>query len=161
MIEGWLFVLTLAAALGCGLVAGALYAFSSFVMRALARLPVPQGIAAMQAINLEAPTAPFMAGFVGTAALSVAVVAVALFNLGESYAVYLLVGGLLYLVGVIGLTGAYHIPRNDALAAMEPNSAEAASYWARYVKEWTAWNHVRVLAGLAAAGVLIGAIRVG
>ena len=39
MIENSRFVLTLLAALGCGLVAGAFFAFSSFVMKALGRLP--------------------------------------------------------------------------------------------------------------------------
>ena len=40
-----LFVLKLLAALGCGLSAGVLFGFSSFVMSALGRLPPPQGIA--------------------------------------------------------------------------------------------------------------------
>jgi uncharacterized membrane protein len=39
--------LTVVTALGCGLNAGALFAFSTFVMRALGRLPAAQGIAAM------------------------------------------------------------------------------------------------------------------
>jgi uncharacterized membrane protein len=56
MLDGLLFVLTLFAALGCGLVAGVFFAFSTFVMKALARLPAEQGIAAMQAINAAAAT---------------------------------------------------------------------------------------------------------
>ena len=55
-----LVVLTLVTALGCGLSAGALFAFSSFVMGALARLPVAQGIAAMNSINVVAVTPMFM-----------------------------------------------------------------------------------------------------
>lgn len=46
--------LTLAATLGCGMVGGVLFGFSSVVMPALARLPASQGIAAMQSINLAA-----------------------------------------------------------------------------------------------------------
>ena len=38
-------------ALGCGLIAGVFFAFSAFVMKALALLPPAQGIAAMQSIN--------------------------------------------------------------------------------------------------------------
>ena len=45
-MDGLLFALTLFAALGCGVVAGVFFAFSAFVMRSLARLPAPQGIAA-------------------------------------------------------------------------------------------------------------------
>jgi uncharacterized membrane protein len=50
---GFFFVLTVVAALGCGLNAGVFFAFSSFVMAALRRLPPAQGIAAMQSINVE------------------------------------------------------------------------------------------------------------
>jgi uncharacterized membrane protein len=49
---------------------------------------------------------------------------------------------------------AFNVPRNNALARTEPEGAETAAYWNRYVSEWTAWNHVRVLAGIAAAAAL-------
>jgi len=49
------------------------------------------------------------------------------------------------------LTIAFNVPRNDALAAVDPASAEGASLWASYVTVWTAWNHVRTVAALAAA----------
>jgi uncharacterized membrane protein len=55
----------------------------------------------------------------------------------------------------------YHVPRNNALAALDPNGDGAASHWNQYAKEWTTWNHVRSAAGLAAAGSLALALRVG
>lgn len=45
MLDDWRFVLTLLSALGSGLMAGVFFAFSVFIMKALARLPPPQGIA--------------------------------------------------------------------------------------------------------------------
>ncbi|HYU39029.1 MAG TPA: anthrone oxygenase family protein, partial [Acidimicrobiia bacterium] len=78
----------------------------------------------------------------------------------EPYAVYLLIGGAVYLVGTILVTGAYHVPRNDALAKLDPNSPDAAGHWSRYVREWTAANHVRTLSSLAAATLLTIALRV-
>ncbi len=51
-VDHLLFVLKLFAALGCGLIAGVFFAFSSFVMNALARIQPTQGIAAMQSINI-------------------------------------------------------------------------------------------------------------
>ncbi|MGH9027530.1 MAG: DUF1772 domain-containing protein [Acidimicrobiia bacterium] len=161
MIGGFLYVLTVVAALGCGLAAGALFAFSSFVMKALARLPAAQGIAAMQSINLQAPTPWFMTALFGTAAVCVALVVTSFVVGDEPYALYLLIGGGLYLVGTILLTIAYHIPRNNALAIVDPDGADAARDWARYVVRWTAWNHVRVAAALAAAAVLTAGLRVG
>ncbi len=60
----------------------------------------------------------------------------------------------MYLLGPIGLTMGYHVPRNNALAAVDPESIEGAQLWSRYQAEWTRWNHVRVAAGLAAAALL-------
>src|SRR5215208_1714033 len=54
-------------ALGCGLVAGVFFAFSTLVMPALKRLPPAHGIAAMQSINKLAVTAAFMTTPFGTA----------------------------------------------------------------------------------------------
>ena len=62
------FALKLLAALGCGLMAGVFFAFSAFVMNALARLPAAAGIAAMQSINITVINPLFMTVFLGTAA---------------------------------------------------------------------------------------------
>jgi uncharacterized membrane protein len=152
--------LTLVTALGCGLTAGALYAFSSFVMPALARLPAAQGIAAMQSINVMAPTPPFMTAFLGTAAGCVVVAVWALVDWDGSFGPWLLAGSSLYLVGLIGVTGRYNIPRNNALAAADPADPGSEALWRRYVTEWTRWNHVRTLAGITAAAALTGALIV-
>ncbi len=49
-----LFALTLAIALGSATVGGAFFAFSTFAMQGLRRLPPAQGAAAMQEINVMA-----------------------------------------------------------------------------------------------------------
>ena len=51
-MEDLLFILTLLAALGSGLVAGIFFAFSAFIMSALGRVAAQCGIAAMQSINV-------------------------------------------------------------------------------------------------------------
>jgi uncharacterized membrane protein len=159
MLDGPLLVLTVVAALGCGLMAGAFFVFSVMVMPALARLPPAQGIAAMQSINVAAVRPWFMAGLFGTAAACVALAVWALARWGEHGAVHLLIGSLIYLVGAIVLTIVFHVPRNDALATVEPTSADAERHWVRYVSTWTAGNHVRAAACLAAAATLTLAIR--
>jgi uncharacterized membrane protein len=160
-MDRFLFTLTLVTALGCGLNAGVFFAFSSFVMKALARLQPAQGVAAMQAINVAAVTPAFMAALFGTAVACGVLAVWALFAWDERFAPYLLVGSLLYLVGTIGLTIAYHVPRNDALARVEAHSADAESHWTRYLSGWTAWNHVRAVAALAAAATLTIALNIG
>ena len=61
---------TLLAALGSGLIAGAFFAFSAFVLAALARLPARSGIAAMQSIIVAIKSPLFLTVFFGTAALA-------------------------------------------------------------------------------------------
>ena len=160
MMNGYLVVLTLLAALGCAMMAGVFFAFSAFVMKALARLPAELGIGAMQAINVAAVTFAFMAALFGTAVGCGALAVWALFAWDERFAPYLLLGSSLYLIGTILLTIAYHGPRNEALATLEPHSAEAESHWRRYLSGWTAWNHLRAATALAAAATLTIALHV-
>ena len=150
-MDHFLFALTLLAALGCGLIAGVFFAFSSFVMKALARLPASAGIAAMQSINIVVLRSVFMAVFLGTAAVCVVASVYSLFRLQEPGVVYMLVGSVLYLVGSFLVTVVFNVPRNDALAKLAPTDPTSTSLWSGYVASWTAWNHVRTLAALAAA----------
>ncbi|MFD4257403.1 DUF1772 domain-containing protein [Streptomyces sp. NPDC058534] len=159
MIDGPYFVLTVLGVLGTGLTAGVFCAFSTFVMPGLAALPPAQGIAAMNSINKAAVRPAFMAVFLGTAVLA-AVIAVVTFVLWpEEAAVELLLGSALYLIGSFGVTAAANVPRNTALLEVEPGSARAADRWTSYVREWTAWNHVRTIASAAAAVAYVLALR--
>jgi len=156
-----LVALTVIAAVGSGAMGGVFLAFSTFVMNALRRLPAAQGMAAMQSINVVAVTPPFMLALLGTAAACVALVVAAIVTWDEASAPWLLAGSVLYLVGEIAVTRAYNVPRNDELAALDPDSAEAAARWPSWVAEWQAGNHVRTAAGAAAAAALCVALAVG
>lgn len=154
MIDNLIFVLTFVSALGCGLMAGFFLAFSTGVMRALARLPPPQGLAAMQSINVTVLNPWFFAAFFGTAAVCVLLIVFSLLRWHRPGAVYLLVGSLLYLLGTMLVTIVFNVPRNEALAVIDPASPNAVSLWSSYLVSWTAWNHVRTVASLAAATTL-------
>jgi uncharacterized membrane protein len=52
----------------------------------------------------------------------------------------------------------FNVPLNNALAAAEPASSEAASLWARYLADWTMWNHVRTVSSTVACALFIAAI---
>ncbi len=140
----------LLATLGCALVAGVFFAFSTFVMSALARLQPSQGITAMQSINITAINPLFMLALFGTAAACIFLI-LSSFLGGRSPNTYRLLGSLLYLGGTILVTMAFNVPMNNALAAVNPESAEGATLWASYLNNWTLWNHVRTLSSLAAA----------
>ena len=141
---------TLVAAVGSALIAGSFFAFSTFVMGALGRLPPPQGIAAMQSINVVVINPWFMTAFVGTAVLCAAVAVASLMRWHDPGAAYLLAGAVLYFAGTFLVTMVFNVPKNDAMAKLTPASAEAASQWIAYLSTWTAWNHVRTIAALGA-----------
>lgn len=158
-LERFLPVLTLLAALGSGLIAGVFFAFSSFVMRALGRIPAAEGIAAMQSINIVVLNPMFLSVFMGTAVLCGIAIVFSWLRWNQPGSGYLLAGSLLYLIGTFLVTMAFNVPRNDALAAVVPASPEGARLWADYLSSWTAWNHVRTVAALAAAASFGLALR--
>jgi len=144
-------------ALGCGLIAGVFYAFSSFVMPALSRLPASQGVLAMQEINRMALTKPFLVVFVGTALSCLLLGIVSAFELGEARARWRLASCAAYLVGSFLLTVAYHVPRNEALDRINPVSLDAAARWVNYLAEWVPGNHARAGAALLGSiGLMLG-----
>jgi uncharacterized membrane protein len=150
---------TLVSALGCGLIAGVFFGFSTFVMKALGNLPPPQGIAAMQSINVVVINPWFMTAFLGTGVVCLIVLIASLMRWQVPVAPYLLSGSLLYLVGTVLVTMLFNVPRNNALAAIAPNTSEAAALWASYLSSWTTWNHVRTIAALAASALFTIAFR--
>ncbi len=146
-----LFALKLFSALGCGLIAGVFFAFSTFVMSALARLKPTQGIIAMQSINITVINPLFFTALFGTAVACIFLAVFSVLRWHQPGAFYLLVGSLLYLVGTIGVTIVFNVPLNEALAIVDPGSTEGANLWSRYLINWTIWNHIRAAAALAAA----------
>jgi uncharacterized membrane protein len=150
-----LFSLKLFSALGCGLNAGVFFAFSTFVMNALAQQPTVSGIATMQSINITAINPWFMTVFFGTGATCLFLIISSLLKWHQPSGSYLLIGSLLYLVGTVLVTVALNVPLNNALAIVKPETAERASLWAKYLTTWTFWNHVRTIAALAAAILLM------
>jgi uncharacterized membrane protein len=146
-----LHALTVATAVGAGAAGGVFFAFSTFVMDGLTRLPAAAGIGAMQQVNVTAVRPAFMTLLFGTAAGSAVLAVHAVRASGERSSTLLVAGAGLYLAGVVGLTVGYHVPRNDALAALDPLAPGSAAAWADYVTAWTRANHVRAASGLAAA----------
>lgn len=146
------------AAIGCGLVAGIFFAFSSFVMPALGRIPPDQGINAMQSINVAVMNASFLSLFVGTGAICLALLAGSYVWWEGTSGKLLLFASLLYLVGCFGVTRACNIPLNDALAAARPATPEAAALWARYLRRWTMWNTVRAVASTASMALFVAVL---
>ncbi len=144
--------------IGAALAAGSLFAFSAFVMNGLDRAGHPAGMAAMQGINLAAPSPLFMLVLLGTALTSLASGVLAVVRWGEPGSAWLIVGAGLYVVS-LAVTITYHVPRNDALGALDPALPSSLDLWRRYQVEWTRMNHVRVALALAASIAFLLSLR--
>ena len=118
-------------AIGCGLLAGVYFAFSTFIMTALGRIGQVPGIVAMNAINTTIVQSLFMPFFLGTTLTGVVLAIVAIFRWSEPGAMPMAAGGIVYVAGMFMCTMIFNVPLNDALAAVDPASASATAVWAR------------------------------
>ena len=150
--------LTIIAAIGSGVVGGVFFAFSNFVMAALARLPVPQGIAAMNSINITVIKPTFMTALFGTGLLCLVLIAAAIMGWSQSGSYWLLAGAVIYLIGNPIVTMVFNVPLNDALAAADPASANGAAVWANHLNQWVMWNHVRTITAIVSMACFIFAL---
>ena len=139
------------ALLGSALVGGIFFAFSSFIMNALATVPSAEGIGAMQSINVVVIKSSFLGAFFGTAVLSLVAGGLALAGWGSPSASFFLGGALFYLVGTILVTMLGNVPLNNELAAVSATDPAALDVWEHYLDRWTMWNHVRTAAAMVAA----------
>lgn len=158
MLDSSLGVATFLVTLGCALVGGVFFAFSTFIMAALARLPSREGMAAMQSINVTVITPLFMLALFGTGAACLVLAGYSLIAARRPDTPYFLTGGLLYFLGNVVVTLVFNVPRNNALAAADPASADGARVWADYLVTWTRWNHVWTATALAAAAIFMFAL---
>jgi uncharacterized membrane protein len=146
-------VLILIGAMSSALVAGMFYAFSSFVMAALGRIPGNEGINAMNSINVTVITPSFMVFFMGSALLGIVLGGWALLSISQFDSQLILLACLLYVVGCFGVTMVFNVPLNNQLAATSP--ADGNAFWQSYLQTWTMWNTVRTVAAALASVVFV------
>jgi uncharacterized membrane protein len=144
------------AAIGRGLAGGVFYAFSSFVMAALGRLPPAHGASAMNEINVTVINLSFMTVFMGTTIACLGLLGGWYFWRGTISGRLILAASLVYLIGSFGVTMAGNVPLNNELAAATP--AQQAAVWTRFLDHWTVWNHVRTAASTLSAALFTAAL---
>ncbi len=141
-------------AAACGISGGVLFGFSVLVMPALRTQTAGAATAVMQAINLTAPRSLLMVPLLGSAVGCIAVGLQTALRSEVPGRPLLLAGAATGLV-MMAITAVYHIPRNNAIAIVDPSSPGVGAAWAAFEPGWTAWNHVRAAAGLVSAGLLV------
>ena len=138
--------------LGCALVGGIFFAFSTFIMTALERTGPAAGRAAMNSINTVILRSLFMLFFVGT---TIGSIVLAIVGIADRQW-WLIAGGVVYWFGMFAVTMARNVPLNNELLRSEGDAG--AEVWRRYLVEWTRWNHVRTVISLVSAGCFIAAL---
>jgi uncharacterized membrane protein len=132
-------ILVFLCALGSGLMAGVFLAFSSFVMRALARLEPGEGMRAMQSINVAVLNPLFLSIFMGTGAISLLAIVLAVWR-WQGSSTFTLLGGGIYLLGSVLVTMRGNVPLNNALATLDADAPDSVRRWSDYVRDWTRWK---------------------
>ena len=139
------------ALLGSALIGGVFFTFSSFVMKALARVPSANGIAAMQSINVVVINPSFLGAFMGTAVLSLGIIGLVVVRWNHPSAMFFLGGAICYFAGTFLVTMFSNVPLNNQLAAVSATDPAARNVWNHYLNRWTTWNTVRTVAAMTAA----------
>jgi uncharacterized membrane protein len=141
------------AAIGCGVMAGVYFAFSTFIMTAFGRVDSVHGRAAMNAINatilgsLFMPVLRYDAGRGDRSDPSV-------LHMSQLGMTAMLAAGLIYVIGRFACTAIFNVPMNNELTRAGADDA----LWARYLNDWTFWNHLRTIASTIASGLFIFAL---
>lgn len=146
--------LAIAALLGSSVIGGVFFAFSSFIMKSLARLPASEGIAAMQSINVVVLNRSFLGTFLGTAAIASLLIVLSVAQWGADASPFFLTGAVLYLVGTFLVTIAGNVPLNNRLEAAVATDENAVPLWEHYLVRWTQFNTVRTATAIASAVAL-------
>ncbi|MEQ9365766.1 MAG: DUF1772 domain-containing protein [Leptospirales bacterium] len=151
-------ILIAAVAIAAAVLGGVFYGFSSFVMTALGRISGPEGMRAMQRINIDVFHFSFMALFFGLPIITIGLAVYGWIYLEQGVAHLLVAGAAVQVLGGFLITAFGNVPLNEALARADADSPEGQALWKRYLRDWTRWNHVRTFMCVATAAVLLAAV---
>lgn len=155
-VTNYLLSMAILSAVGSGLMAGLLFAFSNFAIKALDRLPPEQAMAAMQFININIINPLFLLVFLGTALLCGILGFYSVWHWQDAASPWLLLGAACYLIGTIGITITFNVPLNNTISGTAAALAQQA--WPNYIRQWLPWNHLRTFMSIAATTALTFAV---
>lgn len=149
---------TATSAICTGVAGGVYFAFSALVMPALRALPANQAVPAMQHININAIRLPFMVVFFGSVAMSLAVVITELTLGADTRASPSRIVGAGLALAAFGITIVRNVPLNNTLARIAPGVPDVEARWNVFNRAWSAANHTRTTAAIAATIVLVDSL---
>lgn len=155
MASAWIVYACLAAGLVAALVGGVFQSFSDFVMRGLLLAEPAGGIESMQQLNRTVFRSFFLVSLMVLVPITLGLALYGGFSLSGPGRSLLIAAAVIYVPTVFLVTAFGNVPMNEHLDGLGHTSAEAASYWRTYGRDWTRWNHVRTFGSVATAACLL------
>ena len=131
------------AVLTCSLVTGFIFTYAVVVMPGFSKLDDKEFLRAFQVTDgvIQNNQPLFMLTWVGSIISVLSVIVVSLLSLGLSEAWKLIVVGLIYLLGVQGVTISIHLPLNNRIQAIDINNMNNQSINEERTKFEMRWNY--------------------
>jgi len=149
-------ILLLIAGFLMALVAGVFLSFSDFTMRGLAQAG-QGGADGMIGLNRTVYRSGFMVLLMGFVPGVIVLAALSVWSLPPLPGAWAIAGAILYLGGVMAVTGFGNVPMNQKLDAMDGDEAALRAYWPGYAIRWTRLNHIRSAASALSAAAFLTA----
>ena len=131
------------AVLTCSLVTGFIFTYAVVVMPGFSKLEDKEFLRAFQATDgiIQNNQPLFMLTWVGSIISVLSVIAISIFSLGLSEAWIIFIVGLIYLIGVQGITISIHLPLNNRIQSIDINNMNNQSLNEERTKFELRWNY--------------------
>ena len=131
------------AVLTCSLVTGFIFTYAVVVMPGFSKLDDKEFLRAFQVTDgvIQNNQPLFMLTWVGSIISVLSVIVISLLSLGLSEAWKLIVVGLIYLLGVQGVTISIHLPLNNRIQTIDINNMNNQSLNEERTKFEMRWNY--------------------
>jgi uncharacterized membrane protein len=153
-------LVTIIAVVMTGVMAGIYFSFSVFIMRALEKIPAPEGARAMNSINDVIVKTLFLPLFFGS---TVFVTGFGLWQLftgsDQGNPLPVIAAAVIYLLGMFGVTVFGNVPLNNRLKRSEENEQKLILFWRQYLHQWTRLNHVRTVSCIVSCALLAASLH--
>jgi len=144
------------AVLTCSLVTGFIFTYAVVVMPGFSKLEDKEFLRAFQVTDgvIQNNQPLFMLTWVGSIISVLSVMAISILSLGVSDAWIIFVVGLIYLLGVQGITISIHLPLNNHIQKIDINDMNNQSLnqeRTNFEMRWNYFNKIRTLIAFAAS----------
>ena len=144
------------AVLTCSLVTGFIFTYAVVVMPGFSKLEDKEFLRAFQATDgiIQNSQPLFMLTWVGSIISVLSVMAISILSLGVSEAWIIFVVGLIYLLGVQGITVSIHLPLNNHIQKIDINDMNNQSLneeRTNFEMRWNYFNNIRTFIAFSAS----------